>query len=136
MAVPHRPTNYDGCPECAEKGLNYCHCSPAPKTKPTPGLQEMVSRLLAIKETNSVLSEVQEERRRQDKKWGEQNHTPPEWLSILGEEFGEVCKAVCEAHFSGYESTGNWENYRTELIQLAAVAVAMVECLDRNTHST
>lgn len=103
---------------------------------PTPGLQEMVGRLLAIKETNSVLSEVQEERRRQDEKWGTQNHTPPEWLSILGEEFGEVCKAVCEAHFSGYESTGNWENYRTELIQLAAVAVAMVECLDRNSHST
>lgn len=103
---------------------------------PTPGLQEMVGRLLAVKETNSVLAEVQEERRRQDEKWGEQNHAPPEWLSILGEEFGEVCKAVCEAHFPGYESTGNWENYRTELIQLAAVAVAMVECLDRNYHST
>lgn len=103
---------------------------------PTPGLREMVDRLVAIKETNSVLSEVQEERRRQDEKWGEQNHTPPEWLSILGEEFGEVCKAVCEAHFSGYESTGNWENYRTELIQLAEVATAMVECLDRNSHST
>lgn len=96
----------------------------------------MVGRLLAVKETNSVLSEVQEERRRQDAIWGEQNHTPIEWLPILGEEHGEVCKAVCEAYFSGYESTGNWENYRTELIELAAVAVAMVECLDRNSHST
>ena len=102
----------------------------------TPELQALVDRLLAIKETNSVLSEVQEERRRQDEKWGEQDHTPPEWLSILGEEFGEVCKAVCEAHFSGYESTGNWAEYRKELIQLAAVAVAMVECLGRNSHST
>lgn len=101
---------------------------------PTPGLKELVDRMLAVKETNSVLSEVQEERRRQDAKWGEQNHTQPEWLSILGEEFGEVCKAVCEAHFSGYESTGNWAEYRKELIQLAAVAVAMVECLDRNNH--
>jgi len=79
-----------------------------------------------------VYAEVKAERIRQDELWGVQDHHPVEWLSILGEEFGEVSKAVCEAHFKGYESTGNWDNYRTELIQVAAVAVSMVECLDRN----
>lgn len=80
----------------------------------------------------SVLIEIRNERARQDKKWGQQNHEPEMWLSILGEEFGEVCKAVCEARFSGYASTGDWSQYRKELIQVAAVACAMVECFDRN----
>lgn len=78
-----------------------------------------------------VLDLVAEERKRQDKKWGEQNHHPMEWLAILGEEVGEANKAALEAHFDGYERTGNLSDYREELIQVAAVAVAMVECLDR-----
>lgn len=78
-----------------------------------------------------VLSEVKAERERQDKKWGQQNHHPVEWLAILGEEFGEVSKAACEAYFH-YENGETWADYRNELIQTAAVAVAMVECLDRN----
>jgi len=81
--------------------------------------------------TQDVLREVAQERTRQDSKWGPQCHHPCEWLAILGEEFGEVCKASCEAHFAGYAKTGDWTEYRKELIQLAAVAVAMVECLDR-----
>lgn len=80
-----------------------------------------------------VLIEVSEERHRQDEKWGEQNHDPMIWLSILGEEFGEVCKGAQEAHFEGYTSYNDWRNYREELIQTAAVAVAMVESLDRST---
>ena len=75
--------------------------------------------------TESVLEEVMLERARQDIKWGEQNHHPAWWLSILGEEFGEVCKAVCENNDTGEGS------YRDELVQVAAVAVAMIECFDR-----
>jgi len=74
-----------------------------------------------------VLAEVAAERVRQDAKWGVQNHKPPEWLSILGEEFGEVCRAVCERLYA----IGLNPEYRLELIQTAAVAVAMVECYDR-----
>ena len=70
-----------------------------------------------------VLSEVHGERRRQDRKWGEQNHTPEGWIPILGEEFGEVCRAVYEKDAA---------SYREELLHVAAVAVAMVECHDRN----
>lgn len=81
--------------------------------------------------SSSILGEVSAERARQDAKWGEQNHHPAVWLSILGEEYGEVCKAVCEAHLPGYPSFGDWRPYREELIQVAAVAVAMAECLDR-----
>ena len=87
-----------------------------------------------------VLHEVEDERERQNHKWGEQNHNPIEWISILGEEFGEASKEAIEYHFKQMRSADapeNWDSekllkYRTELIQVAAVAVCMIECLDRN----
>jgi len=78
-----------------------------------------------------VIKEVIEERKRQDGLWGEQNHHPLEWLSILGEEFGEVCKGAYEAHFDGHKISGNYSEYRKELIHVAAVAIAAAESLDR-----
>lgn len=69
------------------------------------------------------MAEVLNERKLQDKKWGEQNHHPYKWLSILGEEVGESCKAVLE---------DSPLQYREEMIQVAAVAIAAIESLDRN----
>lgn len=66
--------------------------------------------------------DIRAERKRQDKIWGEQNHHPFKWLGILMEEVGEASKAVL---------TKDMLLYRSELIHVAAVAVAMVECLDR-----
>jgi NTP pyrophosphatase (non-canonical NTP hydrolase) len=80
-----------------------------------------------------ILEEVQQERVKQDAKWGEQNHLPIEWCAILGEEVGEVNKEALENHFR-YNDKRNYANYRDELIQVAAVAVAMIECLDRNVQ--
>lgn len=78
-----------------------------------------------------VFNEVLEERSRQDGKWGkDRTHHPLEWIAILGEEVGEVNKGALEAHFSGYEKTGDYSNYREELIHVAAVAVAMAESFD------
>ena len=71
----------------------------------------------------TVFYEIKEERTLQDKKWGEQNHPPYKWMAILGEEYGETCKAALE---------GNIEGYRAELIQAAAVCVAAIESLDRD----
>lgn len=74
--------------------------------------------------TDKTLQAINKERMRQDEKWGEQNHNPFVWLAILGEEYGEACKAALE-------SKGNYPNYRKELIEVAAVAVAALESLDR-----
>jgi NTP pyrophosphatase (non-canonical NTP hydrolase) len=71
---------------------------------------------------NAVLEEVAEERARQDGKWGQQNHVPAIWIVILGEEFGELCQASLESDHVAM---------RTEALQVAAVAVAFVERLDR-----
>ena len=80
-----------------------------------------------------VLSEVMGERLRQEDKWGQQNHDPFTYLAILGEEFGEACQAAVQATMEPDKNT-TWDDYRDELIQIAAVAVAMVECLDRNVN--
>jgi len=95
--------------------------------------------------TEGVLQEVCDERDEQDDKWGEQNHpdgTGGErakaaadtcrkarqrafsdedgtWLHILGEE---VAEAFAEA---------DPEKLRVELVQVAAVAVAWIEAIDR-----
>jgi len=84
--------------------------------------------------TKQILFEVAEERKRQDKKWGEQNHKPIEWCAILGEEVGEVNKCVVESKWAidqDYERE-QLQEYRKELIQVAAVAVSMIESLERN----
>ena len=87
----------------------------------------------------AVLWDVARERERQDEKWGEQNHDQYLWLAILGEEVGEACQAALNIEFESYEGLEQnrvrVEKYRDELIQVAAVAVAIVECLDRNGGS-
>ena len=91
-----------------------------------------------------VLGEVGSERQRQDSKWGEQNHPDGRqapkavvdaarlvtdnrteakvvtWRDILNEE-------VVEA----YGAIGDDTHLREELVQVAAVAVAWIEAIDR-----
>ncbi|EKR82982.1 MazG-like family protein [Leptospira interrogans] len=78
-----------------------------------------------------IIQEIFREREKQDQEWEEQNHIPIEWCAILGEEVGEVNKAALETHFK-YDGKNDLSDYRKELIQVAAVALAMIECLDRN----
>ena len=76
---------------------------------------------------------IKGERVNQDNKWGLQNHSPIEWLAILTEEVGEVSKEALEYHFHKvYKDTGQLQRYEKELIQVAAVALAMLESLQRN----
>lgn len=70
-----------------------------------------ILRVKAIKLTFS-------ERIKQDKKWGLQRHSREKWLTILMEEVGELAKEALEK---------NDANYMEELIQVAAVSIAMLE---------
>lgn len=78
-----------------------------------------------------ALSNVKYERKRQDSKWGEQNHKPATWLMILGEEVGEANKAVLESMINGHFQEDLIMKYRDEMVQVAAVALAAVESFDR-----
>jgi hypothetical protein len=62
---------------------------------------------------------VVQERLAQNKTWGEQNHDPFHWITILGEEFGEFCHDILEE---------DGDKAMVELVQVAAVSIAMIEC--------
>jgi NTP pyrophosphatase (non-canonical NTP hydrolase) len=78
---------------------------------------------------SSALYSVIEERLRQDNKWGEQNHDPYTYMAILMEELGEMAQAALQTQFGGKH--GGLDHLREEAVQTAAVALAIVECLDR-----
>lgn len=78
----------------------------------------------------TVVGDVINERARQDEQWGEQNHADFPWVAILTEEVGEVAQAALHRHFGGKAC-----DLRAELIQVAAVAVAFVEAIDRRQRS-
>lgn len=79
----------------------------------------------------SPLADVLSERMAQDKMWGQQNHSPEKWAMILLEEFGEWSQAVMDSKTKGSPK----KNIREELVQVVAVALAMLECNDRNGWS-
>lgn len=102
-----------------------------------------------------VLAEVAAERKRQDAKWGEQNHPLIDpvlwgrWPTRVAEEYeiptASRAQFLCEeaarkgevtwAHILVEEVAefvgGSPQSMRAELIQVAAVAVAAVEAIDR-----
>jgi len=77
------------------------------------------------RETRNVLTRIQDERRQQVLKWGEQNHALDRWMTILLEEIGEAAKAINEGDTVAAITA--------ELVQVAAVAVAAVESFERNS---
>ncbi|WP_336786590.1 hypothetical protein [Paenibacillus sp. MMO-177] len=79
-------------------------------------------------EIEDVLLDVLKERVRQLGKFGHQRHkNPGVWLAILGEEFGEVCQAAGPVMGLGTGKPTDADDLYTELIQVAAVAVAWAE---------
>lgn len=77
-----------------------------------------------------ALCSVLYERFKQDGKWGKQDHNFPVWLAILTEELGELSKEWLERNFDALKLPS--PNFRTEMVQVVAVALAMLECGDRN----
>lgn len=84
--------------------------------------------------TQRALGAVAAERKRQDTLWGDQSgNSLFEWVSILGEEYGELCEAVNETSFSNptHPDRGGFEAIIKEDVQVAAVAVAITEAAYR-----
>lgn len=63
------------------------------------------------------------ERTRQDKRWGEQNHQDPYWLTILGKGFGAVAEQIIVGN--------DTDQLQTELVQVAAICQAWCEAIER-----
>lgn len=71
----------------------------------------------------AAVRDVLAERKRQFEKWGKQHHSPEWWLAILMEEVGELAECILHGKFGGPEAA----NRGKELVQVAAVALAMIE---------
>lgn len=85
------------------------------------------------KEMNNIFNEIKTEREYQDKRFGADRDLHPfVWNAILTEEVGEVAKE-CLDFVKEDNVTDDLAiaRMREELIQVAAVAVAWIECLDK-----
>ena len=83
--------------------------------------------LSTFRQFGRALEDVLAERFRQNEKWGEQNHGDFTFLAILVEEVGEFAKAALHLQFGGPEAA----HTREEMIHCAAVALQIVEAIDR-----
>lgn len=106
--------------------------------------------------TSRVLGEVRVERERQDAKWGEQNHADAIGWFVYKVPSADAAKDICEFRFK--HNCGTWADVlieelaealeeaekgteaaepllRAELVQVAAVAVAWVEAIDRRRRA-
>lgn len=95
--------------------------------------QDTIPNLAYIPTPRSMapfIRQIIAERASQDAKWGQQNHDNRKWAAILMEEIGEVARAVLESE-QGQQNADS-VNLREELVQVAAVAMAWLECLERN----
>jgi len=73
---------------------------------------------------------IRKERVRQIELWGHQSHPGYLWISIIGEEFGEICDAFKQTYSD--EDNKDSMNIAEEIIQLGAVCCAWYEHL--TTH--
>lgn len=78
--------------------------------------------------SSNALTDVIAEMDRQDTKWGsDRNLNPFIWSSILGEEVGEFNQSILHDYYGGkFAGTG-----RDEMVQVAAVALQIIEYYDR-----
>jgi hypothetical protein len=100
--------------------------------------------LLARDPRARVFADISRERHRQEalKAAGKFQYTnadpempPGDKVSVIGEEFGEVCCASLNTQGLSTDAPERGE-LRKELIQLAAVAVAWVEAIDRSSGAS
>jgi hypothetical protein len=86
-----------------------------------------------------VMRAVLVERAAQDRYWGVQDHDPSVWLAVLVEEIGELADVLHNhpyPHLSWVAGMAAVRAARGEAVQVAAVAVAIAEDLDRRSGVT
>ena len=85
--------------------------------------------------TDTALESVNQERDEQHLKWGTQRHDWPVWLTVLAEEQGELAQAILRLREAEHQGLDGLRptilvEMRNEAVQVAAVAVAMIEHID------
>jgi len=78
---------------------------------------------------NEILNQIRQERARQDIIHPNTDLTPAEWHSVLVEEIGEVAAEINHMTQTGEPLR---PNYITELIQVGALVVRIIEVYQQN----
>lgn len=107
-------------------------------------LNALAERAHSGTKTTEVCAEVEMERAHQDAKWGQQNYpdgTAPSWgksrdgarrVTALGAELGQSrWLYILQEEVLGAFAETDPARLRAELVQVAAVAVSWIECIDR-----
>lgn len=84
--------------------------------------------------TENALDRVRKERNQRDRLYRDQSRMHPfQWMSVLGEEYGKLCEAVNETYSANprHPQRGGHENIIREATQVAATAVHIIECIQR-----
>ena len=106
--------------------------------------------LVSVTHTGEVLDDVHDERRRQDRKWGEQNHPDGTKSDPVSEAHADCIRH--RADEAARAGTLTWRHIldeevaeafaeddparlREELVQVAAVAVGWIEAIDRRENA-
>jgi hypothetical protein len=119
-----------------------------PDHKGDAHLSALALLVSAIEERDGVIQDIIDERKRQDAKWGVQNHPmiSEDSSSDDYKELANIYKGIC--HEKSKRQKATWdsilleevmevfaedtpERQRAELVQVAAVAVAMIQSIDR-----
>jgi hypothetical protein len=85
---------------------------------------ETIKNLSTINKRSNIFVEISNERDYQDGKWGKENddrNTPNDWIAYITAWTGKAYK---------YPSCK--DNFRKNMVKVAAIAVAAVEACDRN----
>jgi hypothetical protein len=81
-------------------------------------------------DTDYLIKNIKEERKRQTEIYGIQNHILSRWGIILAEEYGEMSKAICDQIYNTYPDVDYIGDIIEEAMHTAAVAVQIIEKID------
>lgn len=83
-------------------------------------------------EIDLVFDQIRQERARQDRQWGgddhDDEHNPGDWLNFIDEHRARARKAVMS------RANRSDEEYRKQLVEIAALAVAATQAYDRKSR--
>lgn len=99
----------------------------------TSDVPDILERVNAgeFKDGAAAIAAVIARRRAQNAKWVQQDHEPVLWSAILTEECGEFAQAALETRLGG----PNASKLRDEAVDVAAVAVQIIESIDRGGNA-
>lgn len=91
---------------------------------------EEITLISDMEWSSGAIKDVLAERKKQVVKWGKQQvHSPEIWLAILSEEVGELSQAMLHYRYAEFPED-HLDKMRVEAVQVAAVALAIVEALN------